>query len=143
MFKYKIPQILQFLIPFVTWRVKSPGKAVYLTFDDGPHPEITSWVLEQLMQYHAKATFFCVGENVTRFSATYHLVLNAGHAVGNHSFNHINGWKSDNNTYFENVLKCAEVVHSDLFRPPFGRIKFSQVRKLKQHFRITMWDILS
>ena len=143
MFKYKIPQILQFLTPSITWRVKSPGKSVYLTFDDGPHPEITPWVLSVLSQFNAKATFFCVGENVTKFPATYHAVLKAGHTVGNHSFNHLNGWKTVNESYFENISKCAEVVHSDLFRPPFGRIKFSQIKKLKQQFRIIMWEVLS
>jgi peptidoglycan-N-acetylglucosamine deacetylase len=143
MFKYTITQLLQFFTPSLLWRVKTVGKTVYLTFDDGPHPQITPWVLNQLKLSNAQATFFCVGENVTKFPDTFNEILNSGNEVGNHTFNHINGWKTNNENYFNNILKCKNVVDSNLFRPPYGRIKFSQIKMLKQHFQIIMWDILS
>ena len=123
--------------------IKTNAKIVYLTFDDGPHPQITEWVLSLLTQYNAKATFFCVGENVTKFPETYSKIINSGNAVGIHTFNHLKGWETDNEEYFNNILKCKEVVDSNLFRPPHGRIKFSQIRKLKHQFRIIMWNILT
>ena len=143
MFKYTIPQLLQFFTPSLIWRIKTNAKIVYLTFDDGPHPQITEWVLSLLTQYNAKATFFCVGENVTKFPETYSKIINSGNAVGIHTFNHLKGWETDNEEYFNNILKCKEVVDSNLFRPPHGRIKFSQIRKLKHQFRIIMWNILT
>jgi len=143
MFKYTIPQLLQFFTPSLIWRIKTNAKIVYLTFDDGPHPQITEWVLSLLNQYNAKATFFCVGENVTKFPETYSKIINSGNAVGNHTFNHLKGWETDNEEYFNNILKCKEVVDSNLFRPPHGRIKFSQIKKLKPQFRIIMWNILT
>ena len=143
MFKYTITQLLQFFTPNLVWKIKSVEKTVYLTFDDGPHPEITLWVIKQLEKHNAKATFFCVGENVTKFPDTYSEIIKTGNAVGNHTFNHINGWKNDDENYFDNILKCQEVVHSTLFRPPYGRIKFSQIKKLKKQFKIIMWDLLS
>ncbi|MFI5220742.1 MAG: polysaccharide deacetylase family protein [Bacteroidia bacterium] len=117
--------------------------SVYLTFDDGPHPEVTGWVLDQLEKFSAKATFFCVGENAVKFPSTVESIIKAGHSVGNHSFNHLNGWKTENQVYFENVSKCAEVIHSDLFRPPYGKIRLSQINELKKKYRIVMWSLLS
>ncbi len=143
MFKYTIPQLLQFFTPSLVWRVKPAAKTVYLTFDDGPHPKITNWVLNQLNNYNAKATFFCVGENVVKFPDAFDEIIKSGNAVGNHTFNHLNGWKTENEIYFNNISKCKNIVHSDLFRPPYGRIKFSQIKKLKQQFKIIMWDLLT
>lgn len=118
---------------------------VYLTFDDGPHPTATPFVLEQLATYNAKATFFCVGNNVVCHPDVYDQILVAGHSVGNHTYNHVSGWKATNDHYLKNVARAAKYIKSNAFRPPYGRIKFSQVRKLKEqdtNWRIYMWDIL-
>jgi len=143
MYKYTIPQILAFLTPSITWNVKTIDKEVFVTFDDGPHPEITPWVLNELEKHHAKATFFCVGENVNKFPETYEMLLNKGHSAGNHTYNHLNGWKTDNEKYFDNVSLCEAKIKSNLFRPPFGRIKLSQYLRLRKKFKIIMWSILS
>lgn len=144
MFKHTLPSFLPLMIPSLTWKVQTNDKVVYLTFDDGPHPEITHWVLQTLEEYNAKATFFCVGENVTRFPGTYHSILNHGHTTGNHTYNHLKGWTTPNQRYYENVSRCATLVKSKLFRPPYGRISPLQIRALKkQGYRIVMWDILT
>jgi peptidoglycan/xylan/chitin deacetylase (PgdA/CDA1 family) len=143
MFTYTIPLWLQSLFSGVTWKVKTKGREVYITFDDGPHPEITPWVLQQLDKHNAKATFFCVGDNVRKYPDTYKQLLASGHKVGNHTFNHLNGWKTRDADYIENVKKCSGFVESKLFRPPYGRITFSQIRKLRSEYRIIMWDILT
>ncbi len=144
MFKHTLPSFLPLLIPSLTWKVQTNDKAVFLTFDDGPHPEITPWVLQTLSAYNAKATFFCVGENVTRFPGIYHKILSEGHATGNHTYNHIKGWNTPNQHYFDNVSLCAAVVKSKLFRPPYGRIGPLQIKALqKQGYTIVMWDILT
>ncbi len=119
---------------------------IYITFDDGPHPTITPFVLDLLNQYDAKATFFCVGNNVARYPDTYKQVLQAGHTVGNHTYNHLNGWRINNDHYLKNIHQAAHHIHSRLFRPPYGRMKLSQYRKLKKadpKWKIYMWDILS
>lgn len=116
---------------------------IYLTFDDGPIPEVTPWVLDQLKAYDAKATFFCVGENVMQNPNIFSATIEAGHSVGNHTFNHLNGWRNENIPYFHNVRKCAHQVKSSLFRPPYGRIKPRQMQFLQRHYQIVMWDVLS
>jgi peptidoglycan/xylan/chitin deacetylase (PgdA/CDA1 family) len=131
------------LYPTLVWNIPTKEKTIFLTFDDGPTPEITDKVLDLLKQYNAKATFFCLGKNVVAHPELFHSIINQGHAIGNHSFNHLHGWKTDDDVYFDDVQKCNEVVNSHLFRPPYGRIKFSQIRKLKQNYKIIMWDILS
>jgi peptidoglycan/xylan/chitin deacetylase (PgdA/CDA1 family) len=143
MYKYTIPRFLRRITPAITWKVKTPDKAVYLTFDDGPHPQITPWVLGELAKFGGKGTFFCVGENVVKFPYTYQAILEAGHAVANHSFNHLNGWKTDNTTYFNNIEECHKEVGSRLFRPPYGRLTFSQYAYLKRKYEIVMWSILT
>jgi peptidoglycan/xylan/chitin deacetylase (PgdA/CDA1 family) len=143
MYKYTIPRLLRRITLAITWKVKTPDKAVYLTFDDGPHPIITPWILGELAKFGGKGTFFCVGENVTKFSQTYQSILQAGHATGNHSFNHLNGWKTANTTYFDNIEKCHKVINSRLFRPPYGRLTFSQYAYLKRKYEIVMWSILT
>jgi peptidoglycan-N-acetylglucosamine deacetylase len=144
MFKHTLPSFLPLLIPSLTWKVQTTDKVVFLTFDDGPHPEITPWVLQTLNVYNAKATFFCVGENVTKFPGTYHSILMQGHATGNHTYNHVKGWTTANSRYYENVSRCATVVKSKLFRPPYGRIGPLQIGFLrKQGYTIVMWDILT
>ena len=118
-------------------------KVLYLTFDDGPIPEVTPWVLDLLAEYNAKATFFCVGENVERHPEIVERMRLEGHTAANHTHNHLSGWGSENVPYFHNVRKCAHLVDSDLFRPPYGRMKPRQAQFLLRHYRIVMWDVLS
>ena len=120
--------------------------AVYLTFDDGPHPIITRFVLQQLKQYDAKATFFCIGKNVVDHPDIYKQILEAQHTVGNHTHNHLNGWHTKTDAYITNVQQAAKHINSRLFRPPYGRIKRSQAGRLLQahpQWYIYMWDVLS
>lgn len=123
----------------------SHEKAIYLTFDDGPIPEVTEFVLETLKKYQAKATFFCIGDNVRKHPAIFNKIIEQGHSIGNHTFNHLNGWKTADEEYFANVAKCDQQlpIQTDLFRPPYGRIKKSQARELSFTKKIVMWDVLS
>lgn len=125
------------------WKGNNSRAVLYLTFDDGPIPEITPWVLEQLKEYNARATFFCVGDNIDRHPDIYNKIINAGHVTGNHSYNHLNGWFTDNADYFNNVRKCSRLVNSNLFRPPYGRLTRKQMLFLSRHYKIVMWDILT
>lgn len=140
------PFWLQWLYPSLTWHKSRKEKYVYLTFDDGPIPVVTPFVLNTLKNFNAKATFFCIGDNVAKFPEVYAEVLSEGHSVGNHTFNHLRGWNSNNEDYLSNIRKCSGLVHSNLFRPPYGRIKKSQIADLRSHFpdlKIIMWDVLS
>lgn len=139
----RVPAIVKAYYPDLIWRIPTSQKEIYLTFDDGPTPFVTKWVLDQLRLYNAKATFFCLGKNVKEHPVIYKNILKEGHAVGNHTFDHKNGWKSNNFEYIRNVLKGSVWIRSDLFRPPYGRIKKAQIKKLKDRFRIVMWDVLS
>ncbi|MCB0693750.1 MAG: polysaccharide deacetylase family protein [Lewinellaceae bacterium] len=143
MYLVHTPQIIQSLFPRFTWRMPSDEKVVHLTFDDGPIPEVTPWVLEQLDRYDAKATFFCVGHNVDKHPDVYEQVVEAGHLTGNHTYHHLDGWNTDNITYFHNIRKAARKVNSNLFRPPYGRILPSQAQFLKRHYQVVLWDVLS
>jgi peptidoglycan/xylan/chitin deacetylase (PgdA/CDA1 family) len=121
-------------------------KIIYLSFDDGPHPEATPFVLDTLKPYNAKATFFCIGKNVEEHKDIYRRMLDEGHRPGNHTHNHLNGWKVSDKDYFDNVMKASRYIDSFLFRPPYGKISGFQVRYLQntaQKFRIIMWDVLS
>jgi peptidoglycan-N-acetylglucosamine deacetylase len=143
MYLVKTPQFIQNLFPNFTWRIPTEDKVMYLTFDDGPIPEVTPWVMEQLEKFRAKATFFCVGDNIRKHPNVFEQVLAAGHAVGNHTFNHLNGWATENIPYFHNVRHGARIVQSMLFRPPYGHLKPKQAQFLQRHYRIVMWDVLS
>lgn len=130
----------------VIWNIPSKEKTIYLTFDDGPHPEITPFVLDELKKYNAKATFFCVGEHVAAYPETYKKILTEGHRTGNHTHNHLNGWKTDDKTWLQNVKEASKWIDSDLFRPPYGKIRPIQaeiLRKSTNPFRIIMWNIIS
>jgi peptidoglycan/xylan/chitin deacetylase (PgdA/CDA1 family) len=118
-------------------------KKIYLTFDDGPIPIVTPWVLETLDTYKAKATFFCIGKNVQAHPEIYLDILNRGHQTGNHTQNHLNGWNVKNKNYYKDVEECTKYVNSLLFRPPYGKIKPSQIRHFKQQYKLVMWDVLS
>ncbi len=127
----------------LTWEMPGDGKSLYLTFDDGPDPDTTPAILEILKQFGIKATFFCVGENVEKYPELYELIISNGHAVGNHSYHHLKGWKNNTQKYLENVERCNEVVTSKLFRPPYGKMTRSQRLALKDKYNIIMWTVLS
>ena len=140
----KLPNIVKHVFPNYTWSKQVTTKTIYLTFDDGPTPEITPWVLDQLKQHHAKATFFCIGNNVAKHPETYQQLIDQGHAVGNHTFNHLKGWKTSPEAYIDNVLKAATVIQSKLFRPPYGQLTRKQGKMLMAlGYHIIMWDVLS
>ncbi len=147
----KTPWWLKRLYPRCIWDIPVKDKIIYLTFDDGPHPEITPFVLDTLEQYQARATFFCIGKNVQAHPDVYQEILLRGHRTGNHTFNHLNGWKTDDAKYIRNITEAADYIDSDLFRPPYGRISKLQARLLSdppatagsKAFSIIMWTVLS
>ena len=133
------------LYPSLIWNIDTTEKILYLTFDDGPHEKATPFALDQLKKYNAKATFFCLGKNVIEQQNIYQRILDEGHKAGNHTFNHLNGWKTKDNTYFENIAEAAKHIDSKLFRPPYGRITRFQAKTLNANtkYKIIMWDVLS
>lgn len=143
MYLVKTPKLVQALMPGYLWNVPTEEKILYLSFDDGPIPEVTPWVLDTLRAYGAKATFFCVGDNVQKYPALFRRLLAEGHSAGNHTFNHLNGWHTENRAYFHNIRHCARLVRSNLFRPPYGRLLPAQRAFLERHYHIVMWDVLS
>jgi peptidoglycan/xylan/chitin deacetylase (PgdA/CDA1 family) len=145
MFLHYSPFWLKLIYPGFVWHIATRDKKLYLTFDDGPIPEITEFVIEMLSKFNAKATFFCIGDNVRKHPGIFQKLLEGGHSIGNHTFNHMNGWKSDDESYLENVFLCENQLNIEtrLFRPPYGRIKTSQARLLPQTKQIIMWDVLS
>lgn len=143
----KTPRILKRLFAKYTWCFYTDKKEIFLTFDDGPIPEVTEFVLDQLHNFNAKATFFCIGDNIRKHPAVFSRIINEGHSVGNHTFNHLNGWKSSNKTYIKNTNKCESLLPHQkmkLFRPPYGKIKRKQAKQLlASGYKIIMWDVLS
>lgn len=139
----KAPFILRTLFPEATWNKSRKERKIYLTFDDGPIPEITPWVLDTLNQYNIKATFFCVGENIVKHPEIFERIKQEGHRIGNHTFNHLRGWDTPQEIYIENVQKCQELTQTNLLRPPYGRAKKTQMKVLKQEYEIIMWDVLT
>jgi len=139
----RLTPLFKIIFPQLTWDLPSKDKKIYLTFDDGPHPDITPEVLSILNSFQAKATFFCVGENVRKFDNAYQKILMKGHRTGNHTYNHLNGWKTPSSDYFQNIDHCAQLVDSNLFRPPYGRIKPAHIPYLKMRYRIIMWSVLT
>ena len=135
------------LYPSLLWeKPKADKKCIYLTFDDGPHPLITPKVLEILKRYDAKATFFCIGNNVKNYPETFELIKKEGHAVGSHTYNHENGWKTCNDTYIKSVIEANKLIDSDLFRPPYGKIKYSQISKLytlNPKLKTVAWTVIA
>lgn len=141
---FRTPDFIRRITPSVDWGDYRPAeRVVYLTFDDGPIPEVTPWVLDVLDKFDAKATFFCLGKHVARYPALYQRLQAEGHRVGNHTFDHPDAWKIDNLSYYKNVLQSAALIDTDLFRPPYGRITPRQVRALKKRYKIILWSILS
>jgi peptidoglycan/xylan/chitin deacetylase (PgdA/CDA1 family) len=129
--------------PSLIWDYRKKSKTIYLTFDDGPTPVVTQQVLDLLKQYNAKASFFCLGRNVERHSEEFRAILDAGHTVGNHTYSHLKGWKSDNDEYYRDIELANTLIHSKLFRPPYGQITRPQIKYLRQHYRIIMWEVMS
>lgn len=150
----KTSALLKKMFSNYVWDIPNNENSVYLTFDDGPTPEITQWTLLLLKKYNAKATFFCIGNNVEKYPEIFNSVIQQGHAIGNHTFNHLNGWKTETETYIKNAKQCeirisnqqSEInnLKSKLFRPPYGKIKSKQAKKLMElGYKIIMWDVLS
>ncbi len=142
----KTPWLIKKLYPGCTWKIDTTEKIIYLTFDDGPHPEVTPYVLRQLKKFNALATFFCIGSNVKKHIEFYQQIISEGHKIGNHTFDHLNGWKTNDDIFLENIAKAASIIDSDLFRPPYGRITKFQLEALRgERFNLTtiMWSVLS
>lgn len=141
----KPPWWLKKLYPVCVWEIQTNEKILYLTFDDGPHPQATPFVLDELKKYDAKATFFCIGKNVARYSDIYRRILNEGHAAGNHTFNHTNGWKTNDLAYLKDITAAKQYIDSHLFRPPYGKISKWQLKQLTGAFnmKVVMWSVLS
>ena len=148
----KTPNWIRYLYSNQVWSLPNTHKEIYLTFDDGPTPEITDWVLNTLEKYKAKATFFCIGKNIDKHPKIFKKVIKSGHAVGNHTNNHENGWKTNSKAYLNSVLKTEKIINTlnpkpnnpKLFRPPYGKIKKSQTKALIEHnYKVIMWSVLS
>jgi peptidoglycan/xylan/chitin deacetylase (PgdA/CDA1 family) len=154
----KTNRLVKWLFRKYVWDIPNVEKKVYLTFDDGPTPSVTYWTLSELKKYNAKATFFCIGDNIAKYPDIFSKVIAEGHSIGNHTFHHLKGWNTDTKSYIENVAMCNNQIgesgkqnleennnlHSNLFRPPYGKIKPSQSRKLRaKGYKIIMWDIVS
>ncbi len=140
------PFWLRWLYPTLTWHKSRKEKYVYLTFDDGPIPVVTPYVLNTLKKYDCKATFFCIGDNIDKNPSILSDVIAEGHTVGNHTYNHLRGWKTSDGDYLDSVRKASVLTGTRLFRPPYGRIKKSQITDIRKHFpetEIVMWDVLS
>lgn len=150
---HRTPFFLPLLYPSLTWRMPDRANELFLTFDDGPVPGPTEFVLETLRKFNVKATFFCIGENIQKHPVVFKAIVDHGHAIGNHTFNHLNGWKTKTSEYFKNVKLCSDEMEGQLagrkenpgftlFRPPYGRISRGQMKTLSG-FKIIMWDVLS
>ena len=158
----KTPKAARRLFPAALWKVRTREKILYLTFDDGPIAEVTPLVLDELKKYNAQATFFCIGKNITSDPEIFHRITEEGHAIGNHTQDHLNGWQTPHGKYFENVEKCAATIHAfgqkipalsdsseidveerGFFRPPYGKLSPAQYNQLKKHYKVVMWDVLT
>lgn len=140
----KTPEVAKRLFPKYIWDIKTSEKVLYLTFDDGPTPSVTEFVLDTLNQYKAKATFFCIGNNVEKYPEIYKRILGEGHAVGNHTQQHLNAWQHDTKVYMSDVNVASKHINSKMFRPPYGKLKSAHGKSLMTlNYTIIMWDVLS
>ena len=147
----KTPGLFRLAYPRCLWKADVSTKTLYLTFDDGPIPEVTPWVLDELKKFGAKATFFCIGKNVAANPKIFKRIIKEGHGMGNHTYEHLNGWKNTNHIYFENIAQCDKTLSQNnlpersvpLFRPPYGKLTPFQYRTLHSKYQIVMWDVLS
>ena len=141
--RIQLPKGITRYFPNALWRLPENKKQVVLTFDDGPIPEVTPWVLNLLKEENIKACFFCVGENVQRYPEVFQQVIDEGHQVGNHTFNHMQGLKNPNEIYFENIEKAARYIDSSFMRPPHGWMRKSQYHEVSKNYQVVMWDVIS
>lgn len=150
----KTPKLVKWMFPNYIWNIPTTSKTIYLTFDDGPTPEITNWTLTVLKQYQAKATFFCIGNNIKKHPEIFENIIQDGHAIGNHTYNHLKGWKSNTRPYLDNIKQAQDLIefHAknqktkfiNTFRPPYGQITLKQGKQLLAlNYKIIMWDVLS
>lgn len=144
----KTPWLVKKIWSSYVWDINTKEKILYLSFDDGPHPVATPFVLDELKKYNAKATFFCIGKNVAEYPDIYKRILDEGHVVGNHTYNHLNGWKTKSDIYLKDVAEAARYIDSGLFRPPYGRIRLFQAKNISKAIKnpdskIIMWSVLS
>ena len=140
----RVPRFIQKLYPHRVWRIESSSSELFITFDDGPHPDITPRVLDLLNEYDAKATFFCIGDRVKQYPAIVEQIIAAGHIIGNHTQHHLNGWKTSANEYVVDVEEAQGLIKTSFFRPPYGRMTGKQARAIrKMGMKIIMWTILS
>ncbi|MBL1143817.1 MAG: polysaccharide deacetylase family protein [Bacteroidetes bacterium] len=137
------PKFLQRIYSSLLWFIPNQESGIYLTFDDGPTPLVTPKVLALLKKYNAKATFFCLGKNIESNPNLFQLILDAGHQIGNHTYSHLNGWKTNNSVYLKDIEACQKLVKSNLFRPPYGKINSAQIKRLRTRYKIIMWSILT
>lgn len=140
---YRFPFIVKIFFPQIFYSIRNDSKKIFLTFDDGPIPEVTPQILDILSKFNAKATFFCLGKNVANHNDIFSTIKEKGHTVGNHTYDHLNGWKTSNFQYFQNVEKAHNLIKSDFFRPPYGKISPMQIFRLSLKYKIVMWDVLS
>ncbi len=147
---YKTPAVLKNISKSLIWNVLSNEKTIYLTFDDGPVPYLTEYIIETLNKYNAHATFFCVGDNIKKYPEVFKKAIEHGHGIGNHTFNHLKGWSSQNDKYMENIHKCQKIIEQNhtkvkkaIFRPPYGQITPRQIQLLKESYNLIMWDVLA
>lgn len=143
MYFVNAPFFLRWMYPNVTWNRSRLDKKIYLTFDDGPIPEITPWILDLLQEHQIKATFFCVGENIVKHPTIYQRLIREGHRIGNHTFNHLKGWDTPDDIYFQNIELCQQHTQSNLFRPPYARATKSQINLLNKEYELIYYDVLS
>ena len=142
-FLYRPPQLIRKIYPDALWLKKAIKPTIYLTFDDGPIPELTTWVLDTLKHYNIKATFFCVGENVKKNPEIFNRIKSENHQIGNHTYNHLNGWKASQEDYVKNIKLCQELTQTNLFRPPYGRLTKKLYEHIKTDYKIIYWDVLT
>ena len=140
----KPPKIVRLFYPNLVWKKETLTKKLWLTFDDGPHPDVTPWILTVLNTAQVKATFFLVGSQMEKFPELVNAIKKAGHLIANHSYSHKNGWVTDNNTYFQDIERCQKLMpENNLYRPPYGKLCCTQIQKLKKKYQLILWDILS
>lgn len=137
------PKFFRALYPSAIFRMDPNEHSIYLTFDDGPIPEVTPWVLDILEKYKVKATFFMVGDNIRKHPEEFQMVVDAGHKIGNHTYNHLKGFEFMSSKYLKNAQKADEFMHTDLFRPPHGHMTVIQYLRLKKYYKIIMWDVVT